>query len=674
MLKAGDSFERYTIEAPIGQGGMGAVYRAHDPRLGRRVALKVIADRADGTDGTDANARLLREARAAAALDHPNAVSIFDVGELGGAPYIVMELVLGRTLRSVIGDGTVSLATRVEELADVARALAGAHRRGLIHRDIKPENVMVRSDDGRVKVLDFGIARRTSGGIDPHGATQAPALSTLTASGVKLGTPVYMAPEQIRGDALDGRADQFSWGVVAYELLAGRLPWRGGDALAVMASVLTDAVDGASLDAAAVPPAVQAVVLRALAKRPEDRFPSMDDVVRALEAALREVPAPASPGRDVAPSPTEAQRFSTGEIREVLGKALEQQAARQSNKLGFDDLLAVAAEVGVDAESLREATRALRASRGAPPAAPLGRVPEGAPEAPIVDQDAESAAWIRRERRDFYRHLGVYAIVNPALLVLGLVLLSFTPWWVWFIPGLAWAVGLAIHGLVALTVDKDDWKQHQQGVDWWHEQGRRRHEERMAAIASGHPVGRRGRRRVEVPEPPVMARVAGHAGFPRRGPCRAPAGRRHRDRRGRHRRGRGRGRRAARTRAAPAEMSQEAARLAGGGPPALWLSDGVLAARGAVPGRDARRSGVRRQRRRRRHRRSRRIGRRRREQHHRARRHHRVWRDVERLRQLQRRGQLQRLRQLVHRHGRHHLRPRRWLLAVSGQRQLHRLR
>jgi len=494
MLNPGDSFERYTIEAPLGQGGMGAVYRAHDPRLGRRVALKVLAD---STESADANARLLREARAAAALDHPNAVSIFDVGELDGAPYIVMELVLGQTLRSVIADGGGSMATRLGELADVARALAGAHRRGLIHRDIKPENVMVRSDDGRVKVLDFGIARRTSGGIDPHGATQAPALATLTASGVKLGTPVYMAPEQIRGDALDGRADQFSWGVLAYERLTGRLPWRAGDALAVMASVLTETPDRAPLDAAAVPPAVQAVVLRALAKAPGDRFASMDDVLRALEASTRAEPDPAPADRDRAPSPTEAQRFSTGEIREVLGKALEHQAARQSNKLGFDDLLAVAAEVGVDAESLREATRALRSSRASPPT-----------PAPLAEPDAEGDLWIRRERRDFYRHLGVYLIVNSALLVLGLVLLSFTPMWIWPIPGLVWGVALAIHAMIALTVNRDDWKEHKQGLESWQERRRHRHEERMAALERGP----RGRRRVEALLPlasPERLRVVG---------------------------------------------------------------------------------------------------------------------------------------------------------------------
>jgi eukaryotic-like serine/threonine-protein kinase len=489
MLKPGDTFERYTVEAPLGEGGMGCVYRAHDARLGRRVALKVISE--GGVEGADSDAhvRLLREARAAAALDHPNAVAIFDVGEHEGAPYIVMELVEGQTLRGAVGDASVPVATRVAQLADVARALAGAHKRGLVHRDIKPENVMVR-DDGMVKVLDFGIARRAGGSIDPHAITQTPALPTLTVDGVKLGTPVYMAPEQIRGDPLDGRADQFSWGVLAYELLAGRLPWRGSsDALAVMASVLTDPVSRAPLDQAAVPRGVQEVVLRALAKRPEERFPSMDDVVRALDAAVRgeDEGAPGEPRRArERGGATEAQHFSTSEVREVLGKAIERQAEQQgSTKLRFEDLLAVAAEVGIDEGSLREASRALRA----------GKEEQGGATADAARRDA----WIRQQRVVFYRHAGIYLIVNAAIMVLGLALLTFTPWWVWFLPALGWGIGVAIHGLIALTASEQDWREHDEGMKWWHERQQRRHDERMAGMAGR----RRERKRVDVPAPPI---------------------------------------------------------------------------------------------------------------------------------------------------------------------------
>lgn len=291
MLKPGDAFERYTIEALIGQGGMGCVYRAFDPRLGRRVALEVISE---GAAPNASNARLVREARAAAAFDHPNAVAIFDVGEVDGAPYIVMELVEGRTLRRAASDATLPVPTRIAQLSGVALALAAAHKRGLVHRDIKPENVMVR-DDGMVKVVDFGIARRTGRTVDPWSATQTPGLSTLTVEGVKLGTPVYMAPEQIRGDELDGRVDQFAWGVLAYELLAGELPWRNpGDALAVLASVLIDPVDRVPLERAGVSPAVASVVLRALEKRPESRFASMDELRSALDSRSKALPGSAS--------------------------------------------------------------------------------------------------------------------------------------------------------------------------------------------------------------------------------------------------------------------------------------------------------------------------------------------------------------------------------------------
>ncbi|MDC0681771.1 protein kinase domain-containing protein [Sorangium atrum] len=508
MLKPGDSFERYTIEAAIGQGGMGCVYRAHDARLGRRVAVKVIAG---GAVDEDAGARLLREARAAAALDHPNAVSIFDVGELDGTPFIVMELVPGRTLRSAIDDAGAPASTRVAWLADVARALAAAHRRGLVHRDIKPENVMVR-DDGVIKVLDFGIARRAAGNADPSASTEAPALPTLTALGVKLGTPVYMAPEQIRGAELDGRADQFAWGVLAFELLTGRLPWRGaGDVLAVVASILTDEADRALLDAAAVPPAVSAVVLRALSKRPDDRFASMDELLRALEAAGRgEAPAAAAaatsatsaqaPGAKGSEAPrggeTAAQRFSTEEVRDVLAQAIERQAAadggdarapRGDARLGFDDLLAAAEEVGVAPEALREASRALRA-----------RERDDVERRSSAATAAERATWLRRKRRDFYRHLGVYLIVNAVLLTLGFLL--GVAFWVSIVP-LLWAIGLGIHALVAFTAHEDDWAEEAEQMRWWHEQHRRRHEVAMArAIGKDWRPGAVPRQRIGAAE------------------------------------------------------------------------------------------------------------------------------------------------------------------------------
>ncbi|MEP7127147.1 MAG: protein kinase, partial [Byssovorax sp.] len=456
MLKPGSSFERYTIDALLGQGGMGSVYRAHDPRLERSVALKVISD---GSVSPETTGRLLREARSAAALDHPNAVAIFDVGEADGTPYIVMELVDGHTLRGAVGQATITPEIKLGWLTDVARALAAAHRKGLVHRDVKPENVMVRGD-GVVKVLDFGIARRTAGEVDPTAATSQ-ALPTLTAEGARLGTPLYMAPEQIRGDALDGRADQFSWGVLAYELLAGKLPWRGGtDALAVAASILTDEPSEAALDKAGVPLRVKAVLLRALSKRPADRFPSMDDVVRALEAASRGEPAPAvksaSPQRastasassapgsgsgsgSIPASPalaseTTARRYTEEEVRTILARAIDQQATtpRDDGKLDYEDLLAAAQEVGVDTATLRNASRAVRLRQ---------QESDG-----LADERAERDAWFRRKRRGFLRHLGVYLIVNAAFFALGVITGGLPEM---LMPGLFWGIGLGIHGLRA---------------------------------------------------------------------------------------------------------------------------------------------------------------------------------------------------------------------------------
>jgi serine/threonine-protein kinase len=251
--------------------------------------------------------------------------------------------------------------------------------------------------------------------------------------------------------------------------------------------VLTDRADPAPLEQAGVPPAVQAVVLRALEKLPDARFSSMDDIARALDAAVRAGDDPAPDGgrkERVRPKEgaTEAQRFSTGEVREVLARAVEREAEEQgSTKLRFEDLLAVASEVGIDPDSLREASRALRAAKETPAA--------------TAAETARRDAWLRQQRIVFFRHAGIYAIVNAALLVLGLVLLSFTPWWIWFLPGLAWAVGLAIHGLIAMTQNEVDWREHEAGMNWWAENQRQRHEERMA---------RQGRR-AEPPPPRVGA-------------------------------------------------------------------------------------------------------------------------------------------------------------------------
>ncbi|MGO8995385.1 MAG: protein kinase domain-containing protein [Polyangiaceae bacterium] len=300
-LEAGASFDRYKIEALLGEGGMGQVYRAYDERLQRSVALKVLRVDSSGIpqSGTDGAVRLVREARLAAALDHPNAIAIFDVGEGRVAdqpssfPYIAMELIVGCSLRGYIGAAEVSIAERVRWLTDVARALAAAHRRSLVHRDIKPENVMIR-DDGVVKVLDFGIARRT---VDVNAATLAAGSGgTLTADGIVVGTPLYMSPEQMRGEKLDGRADQFSWAVMAYELFSGNVPWQKGDGLKVVSQILSLDPPPLRSNAEPLPPLIEATIQRAMAKSPASRFASMDEIVASLDSlGLRTTPSAVPP-------------------------------------------------------------------------------------------------------------------------------------------------------------------------------------------------------------------------------------------------------------------------------------------------------------------------------------------------------------------------------------------
>lgn len=279
-LHMGERFGRYAIEELLGEGAMGRVYRALDTRLGRKIALKVIFTAFDDPKAAE---RTAREARAAAALDHPNAVAIFDVGEIDGTSFIAMELVTGYTLGRYVKSSTIAWPQRVRWLVDVARALAAAHRSGIIHRDIKPDNVMIRSD-GRAKVLDFGIARRAP---DSEGAQ--PGLSTMGGDGQPIGTPLYMAPEQLRSAPLDARSDQFSWGVLAYELLTGATPWSGSH-LALIARVLTEVPAPIRQSHPEIPTEVEQVVMRAIAKSPSDRFATMDEVIAQLEPYMGEAP------------------------------------------------------------------------------------------------------------------------------------------------------------------------------------------------------------------------------------------------------------------------------------------------------------------------------------------------------------------------------------------------
>ncbi len=254
---------RYRIDAELGRGGMGVVYRAHDTLLDRDVAVKVLSEAGLGTEG---RARLLREAQAAAKLDHPNIVAVHDVDEAEDIPFIVMQLVEGESLHS---RGFASLDEIMAIASQVCAALDHAHAHGIIHRDLKPENVII-TPDGLAKLMDFGLARSTA--------------SRLTSEGVLVGTVFYLAPEQALGQAIDGRADLYSFGVVLYELVAGRLPFTGDNPLAVISQHLYAPVVPPSTYNPEIPPALDALLLKLLAKDPAARFASAAEARQALES------------------------------------------------------------------------------------------------------------------------------------------------------------------------------------------------------------------------------------------------------------------------------------------------------------------------------------------------------------------------------------------------------
>ena len=293
-LAVGQTLDRYTIEALVGEGGMGQVYRAFDTRLRRHVALKVL--RFSEADPEDAIAEVLREARAAAAIAHPNVTAVLDAGELAGRAFIAMEYVPGTSLRRLIGATEIALETRLRWLVDIAGALAAAHQVGVVHRDIKPENVMVRAD-GLVKVLDFGVAGRARlrhHNRDPP-AGSSPLGKVTPSDGGVVGTPDYMAPEQLQGMAIDGRADQFGWALLAYELLTGRLPWKGtGDLARPYGSSRLSPIEPLQRLDPLIPLPVDVAIRRALAPSPDDRFATMAAAAAALaphaNAALTPAP------------------------------------------------------------------------------------------------------------------------------------------------------------------------------------------------------------------------------------------------------------------------------------------------------------------------------------------------------------------------------------------------
>jgi eukaryotic-like serine/threonine-protein kinase len=269
--------DRYELEELVGTGGMSSVFRAHDRLLDRKVALKILHQQYSGDD--DYVERFKREARSVAALSHPNVVTVIDRGEHEDRQFIVFEYVEGENLKRLIERrGPAPVPNALELAIQIARGLAFAHQQGLIHRDVKPQNVLLNGD-GRAKVTDFGIARSLN---VQRGMTQ---------TGTVLGTSDYIAPEQAQGQRVDEHTDVYSLGVVVYELLTGEVPFPGENFVAVAMRHINEEPPSVREKRPDVPVRVDEAVRRAMAKRPEDRFPSMDAFCAELEACLAELQA-----------------------------------------------------------------------------------------------------------------------------------------------------------------------------------------------------------------------------------------------------------------------------------------------------------------------------------------------------------------------------------------------
>jgi Tol biopolymer transport system component len=280
-LAAGTRVGPYEIVALIGAGGMGEVYRARDPRLNRDVAIKVLPP--VFSSDPERLKRFEQEARAAAALNHPNILSVFDIGENASSPYIVSEVLDGQTLRGRIGGGPVPVRKALEYAIQIARGLTAAHEKGIVHRDLKPDNVFVTTD-GRVKILDFGLAKLTEREPNPLAVTALPTTSPSTVPGMVLGTIGYMAPEQVRGLAADQRTDIFAFGALLYEMLSGRRAFGGDTTIDVMTAILKEDPPGLPTAERPMPPALEQIVDRCLQKSPAARFQTATDLAFALES------------------------------------------------------------------------------------------------------------------------------------------------------------------------------------------------------------------------------------------------------------------------------------------------------------------------------------------------------------------------------------------------------
>src|SRR6202162_483383 len=279
-LSARSRLGPYEIVSPLGAGGMGEVYRARDPRLGREVAIKVLPD--SFSRDADRLRRFEQEARAAGVLNHPNITAVYDIGTHEGTTYVVSELLEGETLRGRLAGGPLPSRKAIDYALQVAHGLAAAHEKGIVHRDLKPENLFV-TNDGRGKILEFALANLVRP-EDPGAQTGLPTATAGTEPGVVMGTIGYMSPEQIRGRPADVRSDIFSFGAIFYEMLAGQRAFSGASAADTMSAILAKDPPDLSATNQALSPGLDRIVRHCLEKNAEERFHSAHDVAFDLEA------------------------------------------------------------------------------------------------------------------------------------------------------------------------------------------------------------------------------------------------------------------------------------------------------------------------------------------------------------------------------------------------------
>jgi serine/threonine-protein kinase len=319
-LPSGARLGRYEIKFQLGAGGMGEVYLAQDTKLDRKVALKILP--ADVAAHQDRMKRFVQEAKSASALNHPNIITIYEIEQIDSVNFIATEFIDGETLRQRLKNGPLKLGEVLDVAAQIASALSAAHAAGIVHRDIKPENIMLRRD-GIVKVLDFGLAKLTERVLPDSVDTEAPT-SLKTDPGTVLGTAVYMSPEQARGLEVDARTDIFSFGVLIYEIIAGRLPFEGSNTNEILASLLSDKEPSPlARYAREVPAELERIVSKALRKNRDERYQTIKDLLLDLKSLKQRLEFDAEVERSRPPEMSSDQTTAAGTPPTLSGQAAQ---------------------------------------------------------------------------------------------------------------------------------------------------------------------------------------------------------------------------------------------------------------------------------------------------------------------------------------------------------------